>query len=262
MKVVLSSLREADGAAVYAGWSDGAIRCYTQESGQLLWEIVNAHRKGVSCLAISPLYYVSAGIDGAVRVWSDGESHSLLGNFDEHKEWVTGVCVDLHRPNIIHSASSDKTLVTIDLNQARRVACHTVKDGKFSSMTQATTGELELITADTAGSLKWWDTDYAEPVSQLVTWSPHHDPNKDRRITSIDLSPPMTDGSPGSDFLIATTSTGDLQVWDLLNRSSAPISIGAAHSDEITTAKWAPDGKQIVSVGKDASICVWNFYGQ
>ena len=42
--LVLSSLREADGAAVYAGWSDGAIRCYTQESGQLLWEIVNADR--------------------------------------------------------------------------------------------------------------------------------------------------------------------------------------------------------------------------
>ena len=113
----------------HAGWSDGAIRCYTQESGQLLWEIVNAHRKGVSCLAISPLYYVSAGIDGAVRVWSDGESHSLLGNFDEHKERVTGVCVDLHRPNIIHSASSDKTLVTIDFNQARRVAA-TIQDGK------------------------------------------------------------------------------------------------------------------------------------
>ena len=67
----------------------------------------------------------------------------------------------------------------------------------------------------------------------------------------------MTDGSPGSDFLIATTPTGDLQVWDLLAARGA-ISIGAAHSDEITTAKWAPDGKQIVSVGKDASICVWN----
>ena len=25
-------------------------------------------------------------------------------------------------------------------------------------------------------------------------------------------------------------------------------------------ARWAPDGKQVVSTGKDACICVWNFY--
>ena len=55
-------------------------------------------------------------------------------------------------------------------------------------MTQATTGELELITADTAGSLKWWDTDYAEPVSQLVTWSRTTTPTR-ISITPIDLRP-------------------------------------------------------------------------
>jgi WD40 repeat protein len=66
------------------------------------------------------------------------------------------------------------------------------------------------------------------------------------------------DGS-SSDFLLACTASGEVQVWDL--RTSALLSIGAAHSDEVTMAKWAPDGKQVVSVGKDACICVWNWYG-
>ena len=161
---------------------------------------------------------------------------------------------------IVHSAAEDKTLVTIDLNQARRIQCHAVKEGKFSSLTQATTGELELITADANGTLKWWDEDQINPVSMMVTWSPRADPNKDKRVTCIELSPAV-EGSKGSEFLLATTATGELQIWDLAGRSPAPISIGEAHSDEITCAKWAPDGKQIVSVGKDACICVWNFFG-
>ena len=33
-----------------------------------------------------------------------------------------------------------------------------------------------------------------------------------------------------------------------------------AVSEEVTMARFSPDAKQIVSVGKDACICVWNFF--
>jgi WD40 repeat protein len=291
---------------VLSGWSDGTIRAYDEASGSHLWEIVFAHRGGVSCIELTPLYLVTAGCDGSVRVWGDGPSRQLLGNFDEHHKRVTGLCVDLANPNIIHSCGDDKIVVSVDLGQARRVGCHTVREGQLRSMAQASTGELELITADTAGQLKWWDTEEAEPVSMMVrasapvltvprhprlasrspslgrpthrlpppplapllptnavrlqvTWSPMDDVNKERRITHIELSPPLAEGSVGSDYLLVCTASGDLQVWDLAE--TALVSVGSAHSDEITQARWAPDGKQIVSVGKDACICVWNFYG-
>jgi len=254
--IVLSS---QDGTpSTITGWTDGNIRCFHQEDGQLLWQMNGAHRGGVTCVSLTPLYLVSAGADGAIRIWSDGASRQLLGNFDEHKKRVTGLCVDLLKPKLVHTCGDDKNVVTIDLDQARRVQCHSVKEGGFRSMVQATTGELELITADAAGNLKWWDSDEYEPVSMAVTWSPMQDINKERRLTHIDLSPPMSEGSRGSDFLTACTGSGDLQIWDL--RQSACVSIGSAHSDEITQAKWAPDGKQIISVGKDACICVWNFF--
>ena len=44
-----------------------------QEDGQLLWQMNGAHRGGVTCVSLTPLYLVSAGADGAIRIWSDGE---------------------------------------------------------------------------------------------------------------------------------------------------------------------------------------------
>ena len=247
--------------SILSGWSDGTIRAYDEANGAFLWEIVSAHRGGVSCIDLTPLYLVSGGADGSVRVWGDGPSKQLLGNFDEHSKRVVGLCVDLDNPAKLHSAGEDKLVVTVDLNQARRTNCHSVKEGVFKSLAQASTGELELITADTAGNLKWWDCDEAEPVSMLVTWSPHDDVHKERRLTHIDLCPPLADGSVGSEYLLACTASGDVQVWDLAVSALEPVSVGSAHSDEVVQAKWSPDGKQVVSVGRDACICVWNFYG-
>jgi len=261
--LVIRQEREQSGEFALSGWTDGTVRAYSTANGSFLWEIVGAHRGGVSCVDLSPLYLITGGVDGSVRVWSDAASRSLVGTFDEHRQRVTGVCVDLHDPSKVHSCSEDKTLVTVCLNQARRVGSHTVKEGHLKTMCQATTGELELVTGDTAGQLKWWDCDEAEPVSMMVTWSPHDDINKERRLTHVALSPPLEPGTVGSDYLIACTASGDLQVWDMAppEHQHPLVSVGQAHSEEITQACWTPDGRQIVSVGKDACICVWNFYG-
>jgi len=236
--------------SVYSGWTDGFIRVYDEYNGAFLWEIM-AHRGGTTCVDLTPLYLVSAGADGCLRVWSDQPSHQHVGNFDEHsKKRVTGMCVDLFKPSLIHTCSDNKTIVTVDLEQARRVTAHSVKDGALKAMTQLSTGEGELVTGDAAGNLKWWDCDEAEPVHMTMTWSPH-DANKERRITHLDLR-------TGSRYMSACTATGDVQVWDLKNAQLA--SVGAAHSEEATMARWSPDGKQLISVGNDACICVWNFY--
>ena len=248
---------------IISGWTDGVIRAYYDDDGTFLWEIINAHRGFVSRVELSPLYLVSAGEDGAVRVWSDGPSRKLVGNFDEHRGAVTGLGVDKRRPNLIHSAGADKAIVTIDLDQARRVNCHTVKEGALTTMVQADTHEEELITGDTAGGLKWWDSDEVPPVSMTVTFDTRDDVIKERRITHIDVSPPIHSDA-GSDYLLACTSSGDLQVWELAIDGKKPVSrirsIGAAHSAEVTMARWSPDGKQIISTGMDSCICVWNFF--
>ena len=41
------------------GWSDGNVRCYDARTGAPLWEIVKAHRGGVSCIVRCALYLVT-----------------------------------------------------------------------------------------------------------------------------------------------------------------------------------------------------------
>lgn len=243
------------------GWNDGAIRCHAESSGSSLWEIPGAHRGSVSRVTLTALYLVSGGTDGAVRVWSDDASHALVGNFDEHRSIVTGLCVDVAQPNIVYSCSEDKTLVTLDLAQARRVHCHVVKDTSLTGLVQSPVGEMERLTCDAAGCIKWWDSDVSDqPLSMLVTWNPQ-DRKEDRRVTHISISPPNETCS-GGEYLLTTTVTGDIQVWDVRQpEHSRLLSQGSAHSEEVCQAEWSPDGKQVISVGRDSCICVWNFYG-
>lgn len=37
---------------------------------------------------------------------------------------------------------------------------------------------------------------------------------------------------------------------------------GHGHSDDVAALCWSPDEKQVLSVGDDCCICVWNFYGE
>ena len=39
------------------------------------------------------------------------------------------------------------------------------------------------------------------------------------------------------------------------------MAVGMGHSDFVKGLRWSPDERQIVSVGVDRCVCVWNFFG-
>jgi cilia- and flagella-associated protein 52 len=49
-----------------------------------------------------------------------------------------------------------------------------------------------------------------------------------------------------------------LKLWDFA--SSALLAEGKGHSGSICSVKFSPDDRQIVSVGLDGNILVWNVY--
>ena len=263
--VLFSSVQGAGPKTLLSGWADGFIRCHTVE-GKPLWEITSAHRDGVSALTASDgltcsrSFVASGGADGVLRLWCTS-TRTLLAQFPEHRGAVTGLLLDDAKPHLLHSCSVDKSVVTVDLKSERRVAAHKVKEGAFHAMAQTPLNEHELLTCDTCGSVKFWDIDEAEARSMLVTWTERdEEAEKEKRLNHISLSPPAGD-HPGGRFLVASTAAGELQVWDLDQKPSEPISVGLAHSHEISQARFSPDGRQIVSAGKDCCIAVWNFYG-
>jgi WD40 repeat protein len=39
------------------------------------------------------------------------------------------------------------------------------------------------------------------------------------------------------------------------------VSRSVGHSGRVLSVRWSPDEKQVVTVGSDCCVAVWNFYG-
>ena len=52
---------------ILTGWSSGAVECHSSADGSPLWNIAQAHKDGVRCLAEAPgKYIVTGGADKCV----------------------------------------------------------------------------------------------------------------------------------------------------------------------------------------------------
>jgi len=68
--------------------------------------------------------------------------------------------------------------------------------------------------------------------------------------------------SPSGRALAFGTETNEVFVYSLNALQFTFLGKGLGHSAPVTKLKWTPDEKQIVSVSADASISVWNYFGQ
>ena len=90
-----------DGSSLLAGCSDGAIRLYGPQSGQLRRVLAGAHQAAVTALAVAGdgqrLY--SGDACGAFKAWRLGpQSHTMLAALKEHK--VSGTVWLQHPPGV------------------------------------------------------------------------------------------------------------------------------------------------------------------
>ena len=237
-----------DNNTVISGWEDGFIRCHdSQTLNRQLWYIATAHRNGCTSLAThidsSLQYLVTGGVDGAVRVWRLA-NRELVTQYTEHTKMVSRVLIDHSSPNIVHSVSTDCSVLSYDLKAARRVIAHIVSSGSLCDMTQRRDSENELITCDNQGRLLHWDIDVRDPVVAV------QDPTK-TPLKCIAVSPSgRFVAFAGDDFLIKVLEVA----------TDAVLSIGQAHSRSVTSLMWTNDERQVISGGEDTCLCIWNFY--
>ena len=141
-----TSIAIDDDNTIVSGWKDGFIRAFTitnKPISPLKWEIVNAHKGGVTSIYADKNYYISAGEDGLVRVWTRS-ARQLVTQVGVHSREVTRVFPDALKPHIIHSCSVDKTVHSYDLKADRKVMLHQAKNGMVMDMTQLKDRENEL----------------------------------------------------------------------------------------------------------------------
>lgn len=228
---------------IFTGWSDGGMRVYSAQNGDLIHQIPRCHRGNVTCIQVTHEFIFTGGDDGAMRVWSS-KSYELVTQFSEHSKGVTGLCADNIHSNLVHTCSMDRMVITYDLKTGRRANYKSHKDGGYTGMCQRIDSEQELLTPTTDGFVLSWDCDVATPVMAL-------DCGRRMKFLCASLS-------SGGRFIAVGCEDMAVRIWDLQTGEIVAACLG--HSGTIHRVDWSPDEKQVVSAGEDGALCVWNFY--
>merc|ERR1712072_1098817 len=227
---------------IVTGCSDGRLLGYGTSEGQNLWQIDNAHKGGATAVKIASnvRFVVSGGVDGELRIW-ELKTREMISHMKEHVARVNDVKLFPNDQYAI-SVSRDRCLLTWDLRTEKRLTAHRERHGGVNCLAVAS-NQTTVITAGQEKTLTYWDLRTADPVRTIEL---------DEEVMTVSLSP--------DDGLLATAGTGMVvKVWDV--NAGTEKSRGTGHSRAVQKLSFSPDGKQLVSVGFDHSIFVWNCYG-
>lgn len=154
---------------IISGWSDGKVRAFRVDNQQPLWQIDHAHPDGVTAidLAHNFKFLVTGGMNGEIRVW-EIRSRELISHLKEHTSKITKLEIF---PDDVHlmSSSRDKSILTWDLKQEKRLSCHTSSMGGINAF--ARSGD-KFITVGQDRQITYWDLNKSQPEA-IMNSSPH-----------------------------------------------------------------------------------------
>ncbi|XP_062387120.1 cilia- and flagella-associated protein 52-like [Sardina pilchardus] len=232
-----------DGKSIMSAWSDGKIRGFTPETGQLKLTVENAHRIGVTAIAITRdnSRIVSGGGEGQVRVWEIlADSHSLLETMKEHKASVNCIKIRSNDKECV-TASSDGACVIWDL--VRFVRNQMVLANTLFRTVCYHPEEYQIITSGTDRKIAYWEVYDGSAIRML-------EGSLSGAINGMHIT---LDGkhfvTGGDDKLV--------KLWAYESGEMRHVGIG--HSGSITSLKICPNNKFIISTSKDGGVLQWRY---
>jgi len=234
-----------NGGSILSGWSDGKIRAFYPESGNLKFVITDAHNESCTALAVCndddnlpPWRVVSGGQDGRVRVWNiHRKSQELVASLKEHRNAVSSVRVTSDNEKAVTS-SHDGSCLVWSLTSYHRLAA-VFAPCKFESILFHP-DESQMLTAGNDGKIVYWDAVNADAIRVL-------DDNS-KALMCMDIEP---DGI----VFAAGGADKEVRVYDYDEGEITHRGIG--HSGNIKAVKISPDQQTIISVGAEGSIFCW-----
>mmetsp|Transcript_5183 Transcript_5183/g.8782 ORF Transcript_5183/g.8782 Transcript_5183/m.8782 type:complete len:622 (+) Transcript_5183:78-1943(+) len=230
-----------DGKSIISGWSDGKVRAFLPQSGKLLYAINDAHKNGVTALALSSDCgrIVTGGMEGEVRVWNIGfQTQTMDASLKEHRGRVW--CIKIAKDDTqAVSASADGSCIIWDLFTKTRKLC-LFESTMFKSLVYHP-DESQLLTTGSDRKVAYWDTFDGQAIRVL-------EGSEEGEITTLSVS------KSGSHYV----SGGEerlVKLWDYDKGVSEYIGVG--HSGTITCAAISPDASFVVSAGSEGAILIW-----
>merc|ERR1712151_955983 len=230
-----------DGRSIVSGWSDGKVRSFLPQSGKLLYVINDAHKNGVTALAVASDCgrIVTGGMEGEVRVWRIGrQTQTMDASLKEHRQRVWCIRIRADDSQAV-SASSDGSCIIWDLNTKTRSLC-LFESTMFKSLVYHP-DESQLLTTGSDRKVAYWDTFDGQAIRVL-------EGSDEGELSTIAIS------RSGSHYV----SGGEerlLKMWEYDEGVCKYIGVG--HSGSLTSVAIAPDQTFVVSTGSEGAILFW-----
>eukprot|EP00055_Hartaetosiga_balthica_P003458 m.7868 g.7868 ORF g.7868 m.7868 type:complete len:609 (+) comp2942_c0_seq1:68-1894(+) len=232
-----------DGKLIITGWADGVIRAFLPQSAKEKFEIQNAHKNGVTSVAMNELCdtIISGGGDGLVRVWSISEHRqTLLESMKEHKSAVTDIRIKSNGKECV-SASQDGSCVIWDLD--KYIRSQVLMGLSSVSQVRYRPDEAQLVTCCADGKVLYWEAYDGSLLRELEV-------SASGPLNGIDVS------SDGETIVVG----GADKLLKLLTYSEGETTyVGAGHGGNITRVAISPNMKYVISVTETGSIFRWKF---
>merc|ERR1711879_25242 len=230
-----------DGKSIVSGWSDGKVRAFLPQSGKLVYVINDAHKNGVTAMAVTSDCgrIISGGMEGEVRIWKIGrQTQTMDASLKEHRGRIW--CIKLKQDDSLAvSASSDGSCIIWDLQTKTRSLC-LFESTMFKSIVYHP-DETQLLTTGSDRKVAYWDTFDGQAIRVL-------EGSEEGELTALSIS------KSGSHYV----SGGEerlVKLWDYDEGVCKYLGVG--HSGGITACAIAPDQSFIVSAGTEGAILIW-----
>jgi len=241
---------------VVSGWNDGVIRAYSPDSGEGLWEITDAHKGGVTSLLLSnnQRFVMSGGAEGDVRVW-ELRTRELVSHLKEHTMPVTGLALfddDAHAL----SCSRDRSFLCWDLRREKRISNHTQRMGGINAITLSRE-QTKVLTIGQEKKVTYWDLREPSP-QQVVDYCGRDAAGTPGGLDAVHAEATCISVAHNGTVFATGGTDAKVKLWDF--ETGQLLVNGVGHSAEVKSLQFSPDDRQLVSVGIDGCVFVWNVY--
>ncbi len=182
-------------------------------------------------------------IDGVISLWNVSEAKKMC-QFKRHKGAIYSMAYS-HAYNMIISASKDKTIKLWSLGTCTEIA--TLKQhNKAINSIRLSPDSRYIISGSDDKTLKVWNL-YTRKAIKSFTHN--------TVIKSVAFSPTSEHViSAGGDYLRGQKDFG-IKLWDI--ESGALVKTFEAHTKDVNSVIFSPDGNYILSASSDKSLKLW-----
>ncbi|CAG9315816.1 unnamed protein product [Blepharisma stoltei] len=231
-----------DGKSIVSGWNDGKIRAFLPQSGRLMYVINDAHRHGVTAIisANNSTRILSGGIEGEVRIWKIGkQTQTMESSMKEHRGRVWAIQINKNN-DLAVTASSDGSCIVWDLRSFTRVIC--LFESTMFKQVLYNPDESQLLTTGSDRKITYWDTFDGQSIRML-------DGSEEGEVNALAIT-------REGDYFVSGGEDQRVKLWSY--DEGVILYEGIGHSGSINKIAFSPDQRNIVTVGAEGAIFMWN----